>query len=94
MSFNVLTQGTGRPLLLLHGFTGSARAWAAQIEVWSETHRVIAPDLLGHAGSEAPQDPARHALDRQAGPFSLFAELNHRMQRGQRGFLPSETSNS
>jgi 2-succinyl-6-hydroxy-2,4-cyclohexadiene-1-carboxylate synthase len=66
VSFNVLTQGVGRPLLLLHGFTGSARAWAAQIEVWSETHRVIAPDLLGHAGSEAPEDPARHALDRQA----------------------------
>ena len=66
MSLNVLTEGSGAPLLLLHGFTGSARMWSLQVEAWSADHRVIAPDLLGHAGSDAPAEPAAYALERQA----------------------------
>ncbi len=66
MSLNVLTAGDGPPLLLLHGFTGSARMWSAQVDAWSPGFRVIAPDLLGHAGSEAPDDPTSYALERQA----------------------------
>lgn len=66
MSLNVLTAGEGRPLLLLHGFTGSARSWSGQVEAWSTSHRVIAPDLLGHGGSDAPADSARYQLERQA----------------------------
>jgi len=66
MSLNVFTAGEGSPLLLLHGFTGSARSWSRQIEPWSAQHRVIAPDLLGHGGSDAPTDPAAYALERQA----------------------------
>jgi 2-succinyl-6-hydroxy-2,4-cyclohexadiene-1-carboxylate synthase len=66
MSLNVLTAGAGTPLLLLHGFTGTALTWSRQIESWKGSHRVIAPDLLGHGGSEAPADPARYALGRQA----------------------------
>ena len=50
MSLNVLTAGSGPPMLLLHGFTGSAQTWSAQIDAWSVGHRLIAPDLLGHAG--------------------------------------------
>jgi len=63
---NVLDVGEGTPLLLLHGFTGSARSWGEHIDAWSPDHRVIAPDLLGHAGSDAPTDPARYDLARQA----------------------------
>ncbi|MEX1297339.1 MAG: 2-succinyl-6-hydroxy-2,4-cyclohexadiene-1-carboxylate synthase [Candidatus Limnocylindrales bacterium] len=66
MSLNVLTAGSGPSMLLLHGFTGTARMWSNQIEAWSASHRVIAPDLLGHGGSAAPSDPAVYALERQA----------------------------
>ena len=66
VSLNVLTEGEGPPVLLLHGFTGTARTWEAQIEALSPHHRVIAPDLLGHGGSDAPTESARYALDRQA----------------------------
>jgi 2-succinyl-6-hydroxy-2,4-cyclohexadiene-1-carboxylate synthase len=66
MSLNVLTAGDGPPLLLLHGFTGTARSWSAVTEAWSADRRVIAPDLLGHGGSDAPVEPALYALDRQA----------------------------
>ena len=66
MSLNVLTAGEGPPVLLLHGFTGTARSWAVHIEALAASHRVIAPDLLGHAGSDAPAEPATYALERQA----------------------------
>lgn len=75
MSLNVLTAGGGSPLLLLHGFTGTARMWSTQIDAWSERHRVIAPDLLGHGGSDAPPDPAAYALDRQAASLADLLEL-------------------
>jgi 2-succinyl-6-hydroxy-2,4-cyclohexadiene-1-carboxylate synthase len=66
MSLNVLSTGEGPPVLLLHGFSGSARSWEACLPAWSVDHRVIAPDLLGHGHSDAPADPARYALSRQA----------------------------
>ena len=75
MSLNVLTAGEGPPMLLLHGFSGTARMWSAQIEAWSATHRVIAPDLLGHGGSDAPSDPAAYALGRQADSLADLLEL-------------------
>ena len=56
---------TESPLILLHGFTGSAASWQEHMAVLSrpETgiHRVIAIDLLGHGLSAAPDDPACYA---------------------------------
>jgi 2-succinyl-6-hydroxy-2,4-cyclohexadiene-1-carboxylate synthase len=75
MSLNVLTAGDGPPMLLLHGFTGVARSWSAQIEAWSADYRIIAPDLLGHGGSDAPADPAEYALERQAKMLAELLEL-------------------
>ncbi len=75
MSLNVLTAGTGPPMLLLHGFTGTARTWSAQVEAWSADHRVIAPDLLGHGGSDAPTDPGAYALERQAAGLVRLLDL-------------------
>jgi pimeloyl-ACP methyl ester carboxylesterase len=43
----VLDQGMGSPLVLAHGFPLDHRMWRAQIERFSATHRVIAPDLRG-----------------------------------------------
>lgn len=75
MSLNVLTAGEGRPLLLLHGFTGTARSWSRQTGAWSTSHRVIAPDLLGHGGSDAPAESARYRLERQARDVVELLEL-------------------
>ena len=75
MSLNVLTAGSGPALLLLHGFTGTARMWSSQIDTWKASHRVIAPDLLGHGGSEAPSDPATYALERQADGLADLLDL-------------------
>lgn len=56
--------GTGPPLLLLHGFTGTRRTWAAQLPALQATHRCVAVDLLGHGASAAPGDPGRYRMER------------------------------
>jgi 2-succinyl-6-hydroxy-2,4-cyclohexadiene-1-carboxylate synthase len=66
--------GAGRPLLLLHGFTGSGATWDELAAAWSGERRTIAPDLLGHGASEAPRDPARYELRRQAADLAALVE--------------------
>lgn len=47
--------GSGPPLLLIHGFTGTARAhMGLLIDDLSRDHRVIAPDLRGYGASRPP----------------------------------------
>ena len=45
--------GAGTPVVLLHGLGGAARNWAAVAPALAERHRVLVPDLPGHAGSAA-----------------------------------------
>lgn len=68
--------GAGTPLLLLHGFTGRGSSWAAHIPAFRRASRTIAPDLLGHGRTDAPADPTRYAIERQAGDLAvLLADL-------------------
>ncbi|HEV2295777.1 MAG TPA: alpha/beta fold hydrolase [Tepidisphaeraceae bacterium] len=46
-------QGTGRPLVLLHGFPLDSRIWREQIAALSDRFRVIAPDLRGFGQSKS-----------------------------------------
>lgn len=57
------TVGVGRPLLLLHGFTGAAASWAGHLAVLAQGRQVVAPDLLGHGASAAPEDPTRYRIE-------------------------------
>ncbi len=53
------------PLLLLHGFTGSAANWDQLAQrIAADGWRVIAIDHLGHGASSMPGDPSRYAIDR------------------------------
>jgi 2-succinyl-6-hydroxy-2,4-cyclohexadiene-1-carboxylate synthase len=54
--------GSGPPLLLLHGFTGSAANWRPLLPAFAAHFRVIAVDLLGHGRSAHPSDPARYRM--------------------------------
>jgi 2-succinyl-6-hydroxy-2,4-cyclohexadiene-1-carboxylate synthase len=49
-------ESTGPPVLVLHGFTGSAATMSLICSKLSSSHRVIAPDLPGHGHSQAPVD--------------------------------------
>lgn len=49
--------GSGRPLLLLHGFPLSRRLWQPQLEGLLDAAWMVAPDLRGHGDTEAPEGP-------------------------------------
>src|SRR5947209_4468369 len=46
-------EGHGQAIVLLHGFPLDSRMWAAQIDAFFPTHRVIAPDFRGFGRSPA-----------------------------------------
>lgn len=64
--YEVKVGGSGPALLLLHGFTGRGSGWAPHLPVLRCVATTIQVDLLSHGNSDAPADPARHAVERQA----------------------------
>ena len=52
------TGGEGPAVLLLHGFPLSSAMWAPQLAALGARFRLIAPDLPGFGGSDAPADPS------------------------------------
>lgn len=60
---HVERSGTGAPVLLLHGFTGSTRTWDFLSRALEPAHTVIAVDLPGHAQSGAPDDLNRYRTE-------------------------------
>ena len=54
--------GSGTPVVLLHGFTGSARAMAYVAGELSDTHRTLSVDLVGHGRSAAPRGAAAYSM--------------------------------
>jgi pimeloyl-ACP methyl ester carboxylesterase len=58
--------GSGRPLILLHGFTGSASHMLEHgrgLAFAERGYRLIAPDIRGHGDSAKPHDPAAYPPD-------------------------------
>ncbi len=53
----------GYPLLLLHGFMGSALDFATIADRFASSRRVLAIDFLGHAKSSSPEDPRRYRME-------------------------------
>lgn len=51
----MIIQGTGRPVVLLHGVTSSCHAWQDVIPFLSKDYKVYAFTALGHNGAKAPQ---------------------------------------
>lgn len=56
--------GSGEPVVLLHGGTGSWMHWIRNIDSLAEQWSVIVPDFPGFGSSDAPPRP--HALDQIA----------------------------
>lgn len=63
VKYCVRTSGTGKILLMLHGFTGSGRVWEG---FDFPGFQIRAVDLLGHGGTDAPTDPTRCRIDSAA----------------------------
>jgi 2-succinyl-6-hydroxy-2,4-cyclohexadiene-1-carboxylate synthase len=64
--YEVRTGGRGTAVLLVHGFTGRGADWSAFLPALRRSHTTVVVDLLGHGRSDAPRDPACHAIERQA----------------------------
>lgn len=65
--------GTGAPLLLLHGFTGSGAALLPAFKELTKDHQLIIPDLRGHGRSTNPSNKFTH---REAAA-DIFGLLDH-----------------
>ena len=61
---HVVTRGSGAPIVFLHGMGTSAATWNRCMELLEDRFTVVAPDLLGHGDSPAPDDPAEYTRDR------------------------------
>jgi 3-oxoadipate enol-lactonase len=46
--------GSGEPVIFLHGFTLDVRQWQRELEVFGQNWRAMAFDALGHGQSSAP----------------------------------------
>ena len=63
LSFHVVDEGSGPPVLLLHGFPDSSALWRHQIPALVDAgHRVIAPDLRGFGASDRPEGVGEYAM--------------------------------
>lgn len=61
---NFLDEGTGEPLVFVHGFPLDHTMWQPQIDHFRASHRVIAPDLRGFGKSGVT--PGRVTMDQFA----------------------------
>jgi pimeloyl-ACP methyl ester carboxylesterase len=56
LSQRLAEEGTGTPVVLLHGFPEGAYSWRKQLPALAEAgFRAIAPDQRGYAGTDAPE---------------------------------------
>ncbi|HEX3621542.1 MAG TPA: alpha/beta fold hydrolase [Acidimicrobiales bacterium] len=67
---------TSVPLLLLHAFPLHSGMWLPQLEAFGADRRVVAPDLPGFGGSDAPDSLYRYTM---AGFADLLAGLLDRL---------------
>jgi len=68
ISLHVEDHGSGRPVLLLHGWPDSAYLWRNQIPLLvANGFRAIAPDLRGFGRSDRPEGVAAYSLENSVG---------------------------
>ncbi len=53
----------GPPLLLIHGFMGSAKTWETHLAALEKRHRVLAVDVVGHGLSDAPVETPHYRME-------------------------------
>lgn len=75
---NVKVEGSGRPLLLIHGFSAALDWWDEIVPELAADHRVIRLDLIGHGGTAAPV--SGYSIERQA---ALVAAVLDKVDTGK-----------
>jgi len=67
-------QGSGAPLIALHGFTGSGRDFLPLAAALRRQAMTITLDLMGHGESDAPEDSRRYSLAASADDVLALAD--------------------
>ena len=63
LNMHLVTSGAGQPVVLLHGFPDTHAIWRHQIPALAAAGmRVIAPDLRGYGGTDAPTHTAAYSI--------------------------------
>jgi 2-succinyl-6-hydroxy-2,4-cyclohexadiene-1-carboxylate synthase len=74
IELNVERAGTGQPLLLLHGFTGSTETWTPVLQQLAAESQIVAIDLIGHGRSDAPDSWTRYSFERCVADLLLLLD--------------------
>jgi pimeloyl-ACP methyl ester carboxylesterase len=76
LSLNVVVEGEGPAVLLLHGFPDSWRLWRNQIPALVDAgFRVVAPDLRGFGDSDRPEDVDAYGLQAVIGDLGEILDV-------------------
>ncbi len=78
VQIHYLEAGQGSPVILIHGYTGSARGnWFANgvADALAKNHRVVAIDCRGHGQSGKPHDPAKYGAQMSQDVLELMDHL-------------------
>jgi 3-oxoadipate enol-lactonase len=70
LSYNI--QGSGQPLLLLHGALISRAMWTQQVKAFNKTYQVITCDLPGHGKS--PDVVGEYTIERLGNNLTVFLD--------------------
>lgn len=62
VAYKVRVIGQGKPVLLLHGFTGTGETWNEFTDEFKHCYQFIIPDLIGHGKTEAPLFSERYDI--------------------------------
>lgn len=65
-SLNVELAGDGPPIVLLHGFTGSAASWSPLIDHLNHHFTTLAVDIVGHGFSDKPDHVSFYEMKQAA----------------------------
>lgn len=74
VNYHVEIAGTGEPLLLLHGFTGSTATWRPAVAGLADRFRVMMIDELGHGQTDCPPNPARYTMEEAAADLAAILD--------------------
>ncbi|CJV67837.1 2-succinyl-6-hydroxy-2,4-cyclohexadiene-1-carboxylate synthase [Bacillus tropicus] len=77
VSYEYEVVGSGEPLLLLHGFTGSMETWRSFVPSWSEQFQVILVDIVGHGKTESPEDVTHYDIRNAALQMKELLDFLH-----------------
>jgi len=76
IELHYVREGSGFPLLLIHGWPGYWRTWHKNVPVLADPFDVIVPDLAGFGASENPDAPAAegYGVEEHVSDLTALAE--------------------